>query len=179
MSYCALMIVDNSGEVLNHTEFRNSWGYGAFIWTKLFDKYLKDPCEKYDSWMSEKNSEKLWKLVHDDRLEGFERRVLASTFDNAMVKKANFAEFVHDLQAFAEKYPDSKAVCHIQDMAQIIDNLEDIAICWHLTSVCSNPWYVYDGEKDESEVYNINTREDHWFLDFSQPSGLPKDNTEV
>jgi hypothetical protein len=49
MSYCE-MIEFKDGLPAIHHQFENSWGGAAFIWTALFDRYLKDPTAPWENW---------------------------------------------------------------------------------------------------------------------------------
>ena len=42
MSYCELQIVKNNA-IEPVQSFQNSHGGAAYIWTKLYDKYVKNP----------------------------------------------------------------------------------------------------------------------------------------
>ena len=86
MSYTTLYLVPKKGSLIDFEEYKNSHGGAPFIWSALYDKYLKDPNIKYDSWLSDKEG-KLSKLVKSERLNKHEKICLASTFDKVMVKK--------------------------------------------------------------------------------------------
>jgi len=187
MSYCELKVVNKSGDVIGHTEFRNAHGWSAYIWDKLFNKYAKNPESIYDSWIGEENAKRLWALVDDERLEPFERRTLCSTFDNAMIKQEDLEKFIEDLAKFYDKHPPNNRVCHMRGMVnairEVIKDPEDVAICWYQMSVSDDLWWTNLPEEycdkcgqmleRESRAYNINTDDKHWFLDFSKSSGLP------
>jgi len=173
MSYCVLLKVMDDGSVEWHKEFRNAWGYAAFIWTKLFDEYA-EKAHEYDSWMSDESSKKLWALANDDRLKEYERHVLASTFDSAMLDRKDFSGFVDALHAFHRKHAPGDSTCHLLDMAEEIGMMDEQAVCWYHTSVCEDPWFDYSKEEDDDGCpYNINDGKRHWFLDFTTPSGVP------
>ena len=187
MSYCELKVVNKSGDVIRHTEFRNAHGWSAYIWDKLFNKYAKNSDNIYDTWLGEENAKRLWALVDDERLDPFERRVLCSTFDNAMIKHEDLEKFIVDLTAFYDKHPPNNRVCHMRGMINVIREVikdpEDLAICWYQMSVSDDLWWTNLPEEycdkcgqmleRESRAYNINTDDKHWFLDFSKSSGLP------
>jgi hypothetical protein len=62
-------------------------GSAAFVWSALGEKYFND---KYICVTGD--SEKMWRLVDDNRLSKAERIVLAFTFDYAIIENAHFTE---------------------------------------------------------------------------------------
>jgi hypothetical protein len=172
-----LKFVHADGEVLDHREYENSWGYAARIWTALFDMYCKNPAIQYDNWMDGERIKELWKLVYDDRLTEFERHVLASTFDNAVVKKEDFSQLAEKLLKFAAKHYQLGQVGHLELVASELRTAPDgvIAAFWHQTSVAEDPWYGEFGTNEE-KPYNMLKGDKHWFSDFSRSSGLPAES---
>jgi hypothetical protein len=166
MSYTTMFVVKNNGEVLPLSEFSNSWGSAAMVWTALCEKYnVRDKYgyTSFDAWQD------LWKLEQEKtvKLEQFERNVLFSTYDNAMVASKDFLKFADSLRKFQEVHAKPKQVCHLSAFADKIEKIKDdyIGVCFWQTSVADNPWSEYDGKTDEFFPYNTNTGTKHWFIE--------------
>lgn len=158
MSECKLItFVD--GVPSDSYEFRNSWGGAARIWDAMFQKYLKDPNNPYDSWMA--HSDDLWKLANRDSIPRCERAVHASTFDYAIVRRENFEQYGADLRAFVERYPTGQRVCHLLAWSDIVRECQAEAIGFHATSCGESLWSSWDGESDEV-LYDLRTGDKHF-----------------
>ena len=75
MSYCSI-IAFKEGKADSAGNFGNAWGGAAFIWTVLFDKYLKDPEKEHDNWLSrcaDESDRSLWDLAKRDDLPNPDR----------------------------------------------------------------------------------------------------------
>ena len=65
---------------------------------------------------------------------------------------------------------------HAIEQARVLEVLDiagDSALrgaCWNQTSVCCNPWYVYDdsNEDDEGRAYNVEKDTFGWWLSLSE-----------
>jgi len=144
-------------------EFCNSWGGAARIWDALFETYIPKKHE-YDMWMTAAQDERLWQVWKDERLRECERIAYWFCCDNALVKRENFAAMASALREFATLHPVPGKVCHLEAYAKVFDSAKCDAIGLHATSVCENPWYEWDQEKDESVPYNFLTGGKHWFV---------------
>ena len=171
MSYAELKIVKKNGDVVGYKEYNNAFGGAAFIWTKLYDKYLKDQNIPYDSWLL--NREKLWKLSKDESIPFFARVVLNSTYDHVIIKRENILDLANALEKFLEIFPPSKGtICHlgnwVNDLRDIYKDKSIRGIAFYQTSVSQDLWNIYnDNEEDDSWTdrdYNIEKDEGHWFL---------------
>jgi hypothetical protein len=171
MSYCALVEFRN-GKADTEYEYRNSWGGSARIWDSLFNKFLKDPNDKYDCWLNEKRCKVLWKLVDNPSVPLIGRIVLAFTFDYAIVKRDNFKRLVVDLREFDTTFPTSSdRVNHLPAWASLIEKSDAEAIGCYGTSVSEDLWFTWDdtvieGEQEEdsgrSVPYDLNTGDKHF-----------------
>jgi hypothetical protein len=163
MSYCQINVFKN-GLPEYGEEYRNSHGGHSRIWTALFDKYLKDPTIPYDCWLTRSlHDRSLWELAHRKDLPLFERAVHTSTFDYAIVRRENFERYVAHLREFVDTYPAGNYVCHLLAWADFIEGCdEDVeAIGYYGTSCGEDLWFVWDGDKEESVPYDLNTGEKH------------------
>ncbi len=164
MSQCAIIFFKN-GKPYVEEEFSNAWGGAARIWTSLYDKYLKDPLIEWDSWMSGSmhgKIDKLWELPKNEEFEVFERSILVSTFDYAIIRKENFVRFAKDLRDFVHLYPPGESVCHLLSWADVIESSDAEAVGFHGTSVSENLWYKWDSEAEEEIPYELQDGDEHF-----------------
>ena len=169
MSYTTLYLVPEKGEIIEFEEYRNSWGSAPFIWSALFDKYLKSPNDPpYTSWMSQ--SERLWKLAEKGGpLNKNEKICLMSTFDKVMVKKKNLPQLIDAFTWFYKHYKKTGVVCHLMDQVKsfrdLLDRDDCYAVCWCQTSVSDDVW---DSERttedDDILPWDISKDKGHFFL---------------
>lgn len=177
MSTATLKIINPNGDVVDYKEYKNAWGFQPYVWDAIYDKYFKDPTYPYDSWMSLINrdnperTKKFWHMVYDKNFPIWTRRVVAWTYDNAILE-ADQVEIMSDyLKEFKKTYDMKERICHLLNIADDITNYKDecFGFCWHGTSVCEDPWIVYSNVKDDEEdqqdrPYNINKDKKHWFI---------------
>lgn len=132
-------------------EYRNSWGGAAFVWSKLFDRYIPKT-HPYDGWLTGDNS-RLWKLVNRKDIPEHQRALLMFTFDYCFVAKQNFARFAADIDKFIGDFPSSTEANHLPAWKLFFEKetADAEAIGLHATSVSDNLWYgEYDGDKEKS-----------------------------
>lgn len=148
MSRCSL--IEFNGNVQTVHEFSNSWGGAARIWQTIYDKHVVKSHE-YDGWMS--NPKKLWALARNAGVPAHQRAVLASTFDYAVVKRADFQRFASDLREFNGKPPcHPDAVNHLPAWADLVEKSTADCIGFMGTSVSGSLWDVYEpSERDDDD----------------------------
>jgi hypothetical protein len=168
MSTCSIVTFKN-GKAGEEVEFRNAWGGAAFIWSALFDKYLKDPAIEYHNWLSTAaSSSKLWELADREDLSICERILMKSTFDYAMVRREHFAEFCAHLREFTKMYPPKgQTICHLNAWADEIERLivpvaEIEAIGFYGTSCSDNLWFLPAGDDEDYKGYDLNEHDKHF-----------------
>ena len=168
MSYCEMFGFTSEGKMVSVKRYENAWGWAAYIWDKLFDKYLKDYSIRYDNWMG--RSGDLWKLIEDDRLAPFEKVALWSTFTYSQVRVSELSLFIRSIEMFLGAYPAGEGTCHlgeiITDLMSVLQNPgKIISVGWYGMSVSNNPWRgEYDEEIDEYADYDVTTGTKHEFL---------------
>jgi hypothetical protein len=170
MSYCELLGFKKGGfESIN--KYRNSHGFCSFVWSCLFKKYIPKQSE-YDSWLTG-DDQRLWDLQNDNRLQPFERFVLRSTFDFALVKNEDIKLYIDCMTQFLEKYkPSEDRVCHIEAIIRDLGELGDnyIAVGWYTMSVGDNEWIEREvckhcGNCTNDEIYyDVFTGDKHFFV---------------
>lgn len=170
-----IKVIKENGDVEKHKEYSNSWGGAAYVWTKLYEKYLKDPKLYYDNWMTG-DTQGLWDLYKDESIPLFERTVLASTLDDAVIRRENLEDVSKAFKEFLEAYPKGNMECHLQgwidDIAEILKDETNRGICFHQTSVGEDPWYIEANEDEDEDYdedvegrpYNIDQDNKHWFV---------------
>jgi len=175
MSYTELYTFDKEGNAKDLGEIQNSWRGAMAIWNILDKRYLpkfipewakvtKEYLVKdyYRSSDPEKIKE-IWNLYKDEKISETDKIVLASTFDNVVVKKENINRLI---KAFRE-FEGETSLSEQADMIESVVNDPDvIAIAWNQTSVMADNWvsYEWNEEKEESICYNLNDMNKHWFL---------------
>lgn len=160
MSYCKV-IEFRRGKPGNSLECANAWGGAAFIWSALFDVYVKDKNIPYHTWLSDENS-KLWRLHTRTDIEPALRNVLRSTFDYALVYRKDFKCFAGDLRYFVTWAGTHNKVCHLPAWADFIERSKAQAVGFYHTSVSEDPWYVYDNDNDKMVPYSLKKGTKHF-----------------
>ncbi len=176
MSYCEI-VTFKDGKPNGSVEYRNAWGGSVFIWTALFDKYLKDPSRPYHSWFLGE-PQALWDLATRKDLPLCERAVHTSTFDRAMVRREHFEMFVLHLREFVSRYPRGDGVCHLSAWANFIESCDAEAVGFVGTSVSGSLWSEWNEETDEERLYDLNSGYEHlevydWLEAAEAVKGIP------
>lgn len=144
-------------------EFKNAWGSAAYVWNAMHERYLQT--ENYPTWMVPDSTTNLplWELPRntDLPLRLFERAVLASTFDSAIIMRRNFEQFAEHLTEFVINYPPAGKACHLLDFADFISISVADAIGFLQTS-CGNNFWLPENEAGECMPYNIHSGKFHF-----------------
>lgn len=170
MSYCELLGFTSDNQMISIQEYRNAHGWAGYIWTALFDKYLKNPDIPYDNWMT--RSQDLWTLIKDPRLSTAEKITLWSTFDYSALKLQDIPTLIKAYNKFTTLFPNyQNFVCHIPSMIQNLqktfDDPDNISIiAWYGMSVSQNLWETttYDEKLEDFVPYDFSTETKHNFL---------------
>lgn len=170
MSYCEL-IEFREGKPADSLECRNAWGGMAFIFSALFDVYCKDPNIQYDTWLTK--PDRVWKLANKPEIPVHLRAVLCSTFDYAVVYRADFKRYAADLRTFAAWAGTRNTVCHLLTWADFVEKSDAEAIGHYATSVGDNLWHTHDDETDSTIPYDLTTGTKHFdvYAEFSAAKG--------
>jgi len=166
------IIAFRNNEANNALELRNSWLGAAWIWSHVFNEYVKDPNRPYDTWMIGGRDKELWNTAYNPEIPEYIRAVMASTFDYALIKQENFDKYIGHLKEFCEHYQPQSAgpryqelehSSHLMSWVQFIEQNRDAqAIGFHATSVTENLWVSYNEETDTEVLYNIATGDEHF-----------------
>lgn len=164
MSYCEIKSFKD-GKPYQNVKFKNSYGGADFIWTALFNKYLKDPSIRWDSWLlrcADSGDKSLWNLAKRKDLPLFERAVHASTFTYATINKKHFKQFAEHLRQFVDIYTQKDYVCHLLEWAKFADKCDGDLICFYMTSLSEDPWGIYDEYEDDYINYDFEREDKHF-----------------
>jgi hypothetical protein len=163
MSSCEILFFKN-GKPKKSIKFRNAWGGASFIWTAMYDKYLKNPETPYDTWLCKGDGAGgLWDLWKNRDIPFNLRVVHVSTFDYAIVRQEHFTQFAADLEQFLIFFGKQDKVCHLPGWAKAIrENLNFEAVGFYHTSVSDNPWIGWDSKKDAPLPYNLKKGDKHF-----------------
>lgn len=145
------------------------------VWTGLAQKYVRG----YGGFEAMIDSfKKVTDLATSDRIDRWERIVLLTTCDGALVKAENFGEVAEAFEKFYaehKKFHEGK-VFHVDTQAELLRQMEKEreekgwrAVGWNQTSVNGDcpwycPWYGSYDEDDEHTSYNIDRDDQHWFV---------------
>lgn len=151
------------------------------IWTSLAQRHLPG-ADPYRGMMS--GFQEVFDLLKTDRLARWEKIVLLTTCDGALVRAENFIETAEAMEKFHEEYKamNEGKVFHPLKQAEALRELHSQiekegwqAVGWNQTSVNADcPWYgryEEDEEGEERVPYNINKDTQHWWVfdDFKEP----------
>lgn len=174
MSYTELKIVTENGDVEGFSEYKNSWGFAAFVWDMLCAKYGVEELYRRDKNKSKSREpylmpgdtwQYLWECVKEDKikLKTWESNVLFSTYDDAIVKRDDLLQLADDYDMFAEALRPEGRVCHLRSIAKDMRKAYEqgaLGICFYAMSVGDDPWYgVYTEENPDDMELDYGTEE--------------------
>ncbi len=177
MSRTEIYAVTPEGDIELEAEISNSYRGAMHVWTTLAVKYgLVKPGEEGYLLIRPGLMNQVWKLRDDDRLTWWEKVVLLSTFDNVVILRDDLPRASEAFKAWS----DANVIINTNGareassigaqgltMKRILDHERGFrGVCWNQTSVCANPWWVYDtsGEDEEGRPFNIDRDEKWWSL---------------
>lgn len=161
MSYTELYKVCKDGHVESYAEFRNSHRGASLVWMQMSRRYLGRDANLL-------NMEPVWDLWRNQSVPLADRIVMASTFDNVMVRRTEFKRLCDAIAEYCQRIDGGTLPEQAQAITQLLDDDDCIAVCWNQTSVnADGTWWVYDDDEDDDDdgrAYNINADHDHWYL---------------
>jgi hypothetical protein len=131
---------------------RNAWGSAPLVWDTFAQRYLQ-----LESWILERNHDRLWSLWKRADIPAAHRAVLMLTFDRAYVLRKDYARMASDIRQFlADCPPDPNRANHWPRIAELLESNPDVpAIGIHCTSVSEDPFEgEWNEEKDTREPTN-------------------------
>lgn len=146
--------------------FKNAYGGCIFIWDALVDRYkdVLPKTSKYDNPLDYKGYGRLWEYEETGgKMEPWERNVLRSTYDHAVLAERRFAVMADCMDRFKEEYGEyGEYVCSLGEQAECLRSLvgKALYVSWNQTSVNDFWGYGYDEELDieipsQIEPYHI------------------------
>jgi len=172
VSYTELFPVGADGDIHQVFQISNSWGGGMAVWMALSAKYVPEYGDGTGGMME--GYKKLFDLLKTDRLNSWERIVLLTTCDGAMVKAENFAKVAEAMETFFAEYKPALEgrVFHLDRQANYLRKLDGEreekgwrAVGWNQTSVNGNcPWYGSYDDDENHTPYNLDKQDTHWWV---------------
>ena len=193
MSCTEIYSFDNSGNAHLYGRVANAWRGAMAVWTEMESRYLPlfipeyvKACNWYEDGMGyedivpilgyapsrlspvlhreDSKIDEIWNLADDENVQYRDRIVLASTFDNILVKKA-------DIPKLIEFFKDFGGDTSLPEQAEILQKAYDapdvIAVGFNQTSVNADTWTNAGGRDPETEEwlpYNCLTMDKHMWL---------------
>ena len=194
MSCTEIYSFDNNGNAHLYGSVANAWRGAMAVWTEMESRYLPlfipeyvKACNWYEDGMGyedivpilgytpsrlspvfhgKSHEDEIWKLADDPNVPYHDRIVLASTFDNILVKKEDLPKLIEFFKGFGGE-------TSLPEQAEILQKAYDdpdvIAVGFNQTSVNADTWTNAGGrdpETDEWLPYNCLTMDKHtWLFD--------------
>ncbi len=159
MSYAELKVAELNGPVITYMSYTDSWGGFAYIWDSIWEKYCKK--NRLDLWVHPKeNHTRLFGTVTNPKIPGWIRLIMASTFDNYIVKYDKLPILSEYYKDFVEMFPPPPKGCHLlrwsDDCMKIYNEYNSnncAGICFQATSINPDPWEDYDLSKGDKHKF--------------------------
>lgn len=152
MSSTTVKVIHADKSIHDIASLGNSWGSAAFVWTALANRYFG----KDFMWLGNpENSQKVWDLYFNPRLNYCERVVLFSTFDHAIIEREGFNEAAFCFAEFEAQHRQMNQICHMGTISGLLleyDKDPVLGMCFHQTSVAEDPWRGKYDEATETET---------------------------
>ena len=138
-------------------ELQNSWGSAPFVWNALAVHYLGMEDGEYSL-----RTKEVWPLYKRPDMPQHQRAVLLMTYDNAIVRQADYKQAAADIRAFLKDFPPrAEYANHWHRIAELFDSPPGCpAIGFWMTSVSENPFQ--GGWDEEMEDYGDPDWERYW-----------------
>jgi hypothetical protein len=161
MSRTVLYLVPERGEVERHAEFRNAWLGAMNVWRQMAKHYLGWA----DIDMVRPDYKPIWALARREDIPLSDRTVLTSTFDHAMVRRAEIPTLIDAIKDWCQRFEPGTLLEQAAVLAELAQDERCYAVCWNQTSVCGDMWDVRDPGEEESRGYDISRDTSrHWFM---------------
>lgn len=151
-------------------DFSNSWGGAAFVWDNLKRRYESDLPEGDPSDLF--GWSRVWEYDEaGGKMEPWERNVLRSTYDRAVLRRYDFRLMAHDMEVFKRAYYEAGKACSLGEQAECLRELFDkgaLYVAWNQTSVVG---FLlggdYNEDTDDEIPYDIDKGEEHHFVEMA------------
>ena len=177
MSRTVGYLVYTDGFVREDTEWRNAWRGAPLLWGHIAKVYLDPKSPKgTNSYQlpsaqflyNESVQSDLWKLADDETQPMHLRLAQKMCFDRAIVRREDFTVMADALDKTHNEIGNTMFADQAAWLRQHANNTEVIGACLDVTSVAESHWYHRDTDEDgevfNTQLYNINCDEGHWFI---------------
>lgn len=135
MSRTELYVVKKNGDVIHHKDFHNSHRGALKCWMTIAKHYLKLKGLGFTKMMMDDTEmNKVWNLANNKSVLWNDRVVLASTFDNIVVKKKNIPKLIESFKDYCKRYDGGNFADQIQEF-ESLKKKKIHGICWNQTSI--------------------------------------------
>jgi hypothetical protein len=176
MSRTEIYAITPDGDIELEAKIGNSYRGAMYVWTTLSVKYgLVKPGEEGYLIIRPGLMDRLWKLRDDGRLSWWEKVALISTFDNVVIMRDDMHRLIVALNTWAAQHSEGSQSQQAWTIRRLLDDPAGFrGICFNQTSVCANPWWVYDssGDDEEGRPFNIDRDTGWWDLFAEYPQLL-------
>lgn len=157
MSYTEVFAIRENGDITEYGQAHNAFGGAMFIWMKLKEKYHVEGATFLDFGP-------LWKKCGE--LEEADNWVLASTFDNVVIRREHLPILITHFKTFTSVYSTPTLQTEIQILERAANDTAISGVAFNQTSVVCDTWIVSLPETDteETRAYNIHKDTKHWYL---------------
>lgn len=180
MSYTTLYKVPEEGPIEEYETFRNSFRGAAMLWDWLGRLHVPMFSQAIFPMADQKLMDRLFRLVGYYDIPLHRRIVLATTYDNAMVRRVDFFAVAEAMELVATEMtarvgvpPDPPKVeqdsgtypQQAEALRRLHDDEDAFAACWCQTSAADDVWERWDDGCDDPRPYDLSKDDDHcWVL---------------
>jgi len=179
MSRTELYRIDALGDVHLEAEFSNAFRGAYLVWQQMCQRYLHQ--DMIPLFLRDDRMQEVWDLWKDQTIPLAHRIVMASTFDNVMIRREELPRLIEAIEEYAQVFDPGTLLEQADKLRELAQGGDTIAVCWNATSVCANPWWCSgNDEDDEGRPYNIYQDTGHRFLfDGFDTQSSPQPVTDV
>lgn len=187
MSHTTGYLLGVDGLMQPDREWSNGMLGALTLWTYLARTYLDPRAPRgTDRYMLPSAqlfvpdvSRRLWALAGNSSVRRHHRIALMTTFDRAILRRADFVAAADALESAADDVQRGGSQSHLAAQARWLNSVaerEDVAGAgWQQTSVSDDLWRVAgdlddEGCEGDSRPYDIARDQGHWFIEL--PGGL-------
>lgn len=198
MSATEIFAFDKEGNASLYANAKNAWRGAMAVWGELESRYLPPYIPdhvQHRNWykpgmtaseiaarlgyapsrlttypLTDNPLQEIWDLYNSPDVTERDKIVLATTFNDVLVKSADLPRVI---DAFVSFGGETNLPEQAQILREILSADKYIAVGWNQTSVNGDTWdnYYYNSDTGETEPYNCLTGDKHWWL-FSEPELL-------
>jgi hypothetical protein len=157
MSYTSMCALNDRGELLQETSFKNAWRGAMHVWGSVQKRFFPD-----GSVLNNETLRQVWDTYKDQAQPDWLRITVGATFDHVLFRPLELPYVAAAFRRFAEEFGPGSLL----EQAASLDVLASMpglyAVGWCQTSVIDNPW-LPPGEAGEPRPFRF-AEDPHWFL---------------